>query len=130
MLVYECELQILIVDDDDVDCECVCCCLCCSSLYIIMVEAGSGYEAMVILRSYSIDCVLLDNCLGDIIGLVLLQQICQFILYDGFIIMVIGVGSESLVVEVMQEGVIDYLFKVQFDVECLMQVIVCSLQCQ
>lgn len=103
MPAHERELQILIVDDDDVDRERVRRCLRRSSLHTTMVEAGSGHEAMAILRSHSIDCVLLDNRLGDTTGSVLLQQIRQLTSYDGPIIMVTGAGSESLVVEAMQE---------------------------
>ena len=59
------------------------------------------------------DCVLLDHRLGDTTGSALLRSIRELTTYVGPIIMVTGAGSESLVVEAMQEGATDYLPKVQ-----------------
>ncbi len=124
------ELQILIIDDDDVDRERVRRCLHGSSLSARMMEAESGNEAMRILKSQAVDCVLLDNCLGDTTGSALLRSIREFTSYEGPIIMVTGAGSESLVVEAMQEGASDYVPKVQLDAERLTQAILRSLQLQ
>jgi len=124
------ELQILIIDDDDVDRERVRRCLHGSTLCARMVEAESGNEAMRILRSQSVDCVLLDNCLGDTTGSALLRAIRELTSYEGPIIMVTGAGSEALVVEAMQEGAADYVPKVQLDAERLTQAILRSLQLQ
>jgi PAS domain S-box-containing protein len=123
-------LHILIVDDDDVDRERLRRCLMSSSLPTTMTEAGSGQEAMSILKARSVDCVLLDNRLGDTTGSVLLQEIRRATRYTGPIIMVTGAGSESLVVEAMQEGASDYLPKVQLDAERLTRAILRSLQVQ
>ena len=123
-------MLILIVDDDELDRERVSRCLRRSTLNTSTVEAGSGHEAMAILRSHRIDCVLLDNRLGDTTGSVLLQQIRQLTSYNGPIIMVTGAGSESLVVEAMQEGASDYVPKVQLDAERLTQAILRSLRRQ
>ncbi len=124
------ELRILIIDDDDVDRERVRRCLRGSSLSTHTMEADSGNEAMRILSSQVIDCVLLDNCLGDTTGSALLRAIRELTSYDGPIIMVTGAGSESLVVEAMQEGAADYVPKVQLDAERLTQAILRSLQLQ
>ncbi len=124
------ELQILIIDDDDVDRERVRRCLHGSTLCAHMMEADSGNEAMRILRNHSVDCVLLDNCLGDTTGSALLRAIRELTSYDGPIIMVTGAGSESLVVEAMQEGATDYVPKVQLDAERLTQAILRGLQLQ
>ena len=124
------ELQILIIDDDDVDRERVRRCLRSSPLSTHMREAESGNEAMRILRSEAIDCVLLDNCLGDTTGSALLRTIRELTSYEGPIIMVTGAGSEALVVEAMQEGATDYVPKVQLDAERLTQAIVRSLKLQ
>ena len=123
-------LQILIIDDDDVDRERVRRCLLGSSLSAHTMEAESGNEAMRILSSQAIDCVLLDNCLGDTTGSALLRAIRELTSYDGPIIMVTGAGSESLVVEAMQEGATDYVPKVQLDAERLTQAILRGLQLQ
>ena len=124
------ELQILIIDDDDVDRERVRRCLRGSTLSTRMMEAESGNEAMRILSSEAVDCVLLDNCLGDTTGSALLRAIRELTSYQGPIIMVTGAGSESLVVEAMQEGASDYVPKVQLDAERLTQAILRSLQLQ
>ncbi len=124
------ELRILIIDDDDVDRERVRRCLRGSSLSTHTMEAESGNEAMRILSSQVIDCVLLDNCLGDTTGSALLRAIRELTSYEGPIIMVTGAGSESLVVEAMQEGAADYVPKVQLDAERLTQAILRSLQLQ
>ncbi|MBU0917368.1 MAG: response regulator [Gammaproteobacteria bacterium] len=124
------ELQILIIDDDDVDRERVRRCLGDSTLCARMMEAESGNEAMRILSSQAIDCVLLDNCLGDTTGSALLRAIRELTAYAGPIIMVTGAGSEALVVEAMQEGASDYVPKVQLDAERLTQAILRSLQLQ
>ncbi len=124
------ELQILIVDDDDVDRERVRRCLRGSTLSARMLEAESGNEAMRILCNQAIDCVLLDNRLGDTTGSALLRAIRQLTSYEGPIIMVTGAGSEALVVEAMQEGAADYVPKVQLDAERLTQAILRSLQQQ
>ncbi len=124
------ELQILIIDDDDVDRERVRRCLIGSALSARTMEAESGSEAMRILSSQVVDCVLLDNCLGDTTGSALLRAIRELTAYAGPIIMVTGAGSESLVVEAMQEGASDYVAKVQLDAERLTQAILRSLQLQ
>jgi len=124
------ELRILIIDDDDVDRERVRRCLHGSTLCALMVEADSGNEAMRILSSEPVDCVLLDNCLGDTTGSALLRSIRELTSYAGPIIMVTGAGNESLVVEAMQEGATDYVPKVQLDAERLTQAILRSLQLQ
>lgn len=124
------ELQILIIDDDDVDRERVRRCIKSSALSARTMEAESGNEAMRILSNQSVDCVLLDNCLGDTTGSALLQAIRDLTAYAGPIIMVTGAGSESLVVEAMQQGATDYVPKVQLDAERLTQAILRSLQLQ
>ena len=124
------ELHILIIDDDDVDRERVRRCLHGSSLCAHTMEAESGNEAMRILSSQAVDCVLLDNRLGDTTGSALLRSIRELTSYAGPIIMVTGAGSESLVVEAMQEGASDYVPKVQLDAERLTQAILRSLQLQ
>jgi PAS domain S-box-containing protein len=123
-------LQILIIDDDDVDRERVRRCLHSCPLSTHTMEAESGNEAMRILRSQAVDCVLLDNSLGDTTGSALLRAIRELTSYNGPIIMVTGAGSESLVVEAMQEGAADYVPKVQLDAERLTQAILRSLRLQ
>jgi len=123
-------LQILIIDDDDVDRERMRRCVRSSALGAHTMEAESGTEAMRILSTQVIDCVLLDNCLGDTTGSALLRAIRELTSYVGPIIMVTGAGSEALVVEAMQEGAADYVPKVQLDAERLTQAILRSLQLQ
>ncbi len=128
MLATPRQLQVLIVDDDDVDRERVRRCLMGSGLGAITHEAESGQEALAVLRSRDVDCVLLDNHLGDTTGALLLQQMRQLTSYAGPIIMVTGAGSEALVVEAMQEGASDYVPKLQLDAERLTRAIMRSLQ--
>ena len=123
-------LKILVVDDDDVDRERVRRCLRSSTLVVNLIEAGSGQEAMNILQDLDIDCILLDNRLGDTTGSTLMQSIRHDTPYQGPIIMVTGAGSESLVVEALNEGASDYLTKVDLDAERLTQAILRSLQRQ
>jgi PAS domain S-box-containing protein len=121
-------LQVLIVDDDDVDRERVRRCLHGSGLQAIPLEAESGQDALSTLRINHVDCVLLDNHLGDTTGAELLKQMRQSAGYSGPIIMVTGAGSENLVVEAMREGASDYLPKPQLDAQRLSRAILRSLQ--
>lgn len=128
MLTTTRELRILIIDDDDVDRERVRRCLACSTLLTQISEADSGHQAVGVLCQEPVDCVLLDNCLGDTTGAALLKDIRVRTPYRGPVIMVTGAGNDALFVETMHEGAADYVPKHQLEAERLAQAILRSLK--
>lgn len=79
-------------------------------------EAASGAEGLALFAAWHPDCVLLDNQLPDISGLLMLtslQELCPF--ETLCVVMVTGSGNETLAVRSLQNGALDYLVKKQFD---------------
>ncbi|ACK70771.1 putative PAS/PAC sensor protein [Gloeothece citriformis PCC 7424] len=81
------------------------------SVYQI-IEASSASEGLELVKTFDIDGILLDFRLPDEDGLEFIQQLKQH--NNPFscpIIMLTGVGNQSVAVEAMKNGVHDYLVK-------------------
>jgi len=106
-------LTVLIVDDDPAFRY-----LCASTLRqrnptrITVLEAGSAEEALEVMRSNSVDCVLVDYQLPDANGAQLVAQIRRAIAdYYGPMLILTAGGSEEVAAEAMRAGAADYLPK-------------------
>ena len=83
-------------------------------------EATDGADGLIRFREVQPDCVLLDFSLPDTDGLTMLAQLAEVVPLQTLCVVVItGVGSESLAVRLLNSGAIDYLVKQQFDRELL-----------
>ena len=83
-------------------------------------EATDGAEGLIRFREVRPDCVLLDYNLPDTDGLAMLAQLAEVVPVQTLcVVMITGMGSESLAVRVLNSGAIDYLVKQQFDRELL-----------
>jgi diguanylate cyclase (GGDEF)-like protein len=81
-----------------------------------VLEAGSVAEGLECLRTYRLDCVLLDYRLPGQNGLDMLNQLMsRQTLPDHAIVMLTGKGNEAVAVQAMKWGVQDYLVKGQID---------------
>lgn len=121
-------LRILIVDDDDLDRERIRRVLMRTALPLTCLEASTGTEAVTLLRSSAVDCILLDHRLGETTGPESIHTLRVQAMYDGPIVVVTGAGSESVVVEAMQEGASDYVSKLELEPERLTQAILRSVR--
>ncbi|TAL36208.1 MAG: diguanylate cyclase [Spirochaetes bacterium] len=75
-----------------------------------ILEAETGGSAIEELKRRECDCVLLDYMLPDIDGLHIISMI-RDLERDAAIIMLTGVGDETLAVKAMKAGAFDYLPK-------------------
>lgn len=87
-----------------------------------VVGAASGEEALAALDAEPVDCVLLDYMLAGESGADIIARIHTF---DHFmpIVMMTGMGSEQVVVEVLQKGACSYLNKADLSVDTLAETI-------
>jgi len=108
-------LHILIVDDDDVDRERLHRMLKFSLDRLEVEEATSAGQALSILPCQAWDCIFLDYHLGESSGLDLLQEIRARISTPCAVILITGLGDESVAAAAMREGVCDYLVKYQIN---------------
>lgn len=106
-------MKILIIDDSTNDATII-------SLYIKEIEPSAeitqielGKESIPLIRSNDYDCVFLDYRLPDINGLELLKEIHDVStgLCPHPMVMLTGMGDESLMVQALEYGVQDYLTK-------------------
>ena len=106
------QLQILLVDDDDVDRELVVRALVRSGLSANIREAADGKTALEIWRQASFDCVFLDYQMQGMNGMELFHELQQRS-GDRVVpaIFLTGHGSETLAVEVIEAGALDYVPK-------------------
>ncbi len=92
-------------------------------------EAGFGAEALAIFRQVKPDCVLLDYNLPDIDGLDLLAKLTCEVPPDTLcVVMITGVGNETLAVRALTSGALDYLVKQQFDQELLCRTVLHAIE--
>ncbi len=85
-----------------------------------IAEAETGDEALDILSSQSIDCVLLDYNLPDVNGLELVGEISGDDSDRSVpVVMMTGQGDETVAVRAMQAGAADYLVKGTVDTPSL-----------
>lgn len=92
-------------------------------------EAGFGAEALAVFRQVKPDCVLLDYNLPDIDGLDLLAKLkCEVPPDTLCVVMITGVGNETLAVRALTSGALDYLVKQQFDQELLCRTVLHAIE--
>lgn len=103
--------HILIVDDDEVDRELLVRMLLRSDRGYRVSEAASLQQAQSMLHSTQFDCVLLDYYLGGEIGLDLFTEDLLSKEKACPAVMVTLSENESLIVEAMRRGVVDYVAK-------------------
>lgn len=92
-----------------------------------MLQADRGEEAMQILGSAHVDCILLDYQMPGGSGLDWMKRFTAAYPHVP-IIMITGVGSEDVAVEAMKNGAMDYLVKGSINRETLERAIVNALQ--
>jgi light-regulated signal transduction histidine kinase (bacteriophytochrome) len=107
------ETRLLVVDDDDVDRRTIRRVL--GRNYVVL-EASTGAHAESLLRSGSVDCVLLDYHIPGTDTLAFLETCAQAQIP---VIMLTGVGNEALAVEALKRGAQDYLTKDQMTQDTL-----------
>jgi signal transduction histidine kinase len=84
----------------------------------VCLDASSGEQGLVMIQQHRPDCVLLDYSLPGQDGIAALRQIRDI---DPFVpvIMLTGQGNETLAVQAMKEGAVDYLAKSVVTAEAL-----------
>lgn len=112
--------RILIIDDDPADRE----------LYQYFLKAdksnsyeieqsGLGKRAIEISKKADFDCVLLDYYLTDLDGLQILESLNTIFQRSVPVIMLTGQGNETIAVEALRAGAVDYLPKRHVSAESL-----------
>jgi DNA-binding NarL/FixJ family response regulator len=81
-------------------------------------SCGSGEEAVDLMRKEVFDVILLDNRMGEMSGMDVLEWMHSQKIFTP-VILVTGVGSESTAIEAIQLGVYDYIRKDHLDIERL-----------
>jgi len=84
----------------------------------VVESADSGENAVELMKSKVFDVILLDNRMGEMSGMDVLEWMHSQKISTP-VIMITAAGSESTAVEAMQLGVFDYIRKDQIDVERL-----------
>ena len=113
-------LRILVVDDDPADRELYRYFLAADPQYRYeFSEAGLGRKAIELSETHQFDCVLLDYYLSDLNGLQILDALSG--IYSGSVpvIMLTGQGNETIAVDSLRSGAVDYLPKRQVSAESL-----------
>ena len=84
------------------------------------VEASLGQEALTLCQTQRPDCLVLDQRLPDMDGLQCLSHLqMQCGAQTPPVILLTGIGSETLAVEAMKRGALDYLVKGQLTPDAL-----------
>ncbi len=83
-----------------------------AKLDVELLEASDADEALAIVKSTRVDCVLLDYLLPTMTGAELLRQLADLgPSFDAAVIGLTGIGDESVAVELMKAGTADYIPK-------------------
>lgn len=75
-----------------------------------LTEAETANQALELVRAQTFDCVLLDFCLPDADGIVVLEELSRME-HRSAVVMITGYGDESIAVDAMKLGAMDYLPK-------------------
>ncbi len=121
------EIKILIIEDDEVDQMILKRYLRTSLLNISIQFVSSPMEAYPLLKSCEFDCILTDYNFPGINGLEFYEELKEKEINIPVVI-VTGMGNESLVMEAMKAGIIEYLPKDNLSTETLEQAIQNSLR--
>jgi DNA-binding NtrC family response regulator len=89
------------------------------------LEADSGAKGLSLFAENDVDCILLDYRLPDTDGLELLEKIVP---ENKPVVFLTGYGNETIAVEAMKKGAMDYLIKNQLDGESLIRSIRYSIK--
>jgi DNA-binding NtrC family response regulator len=113
------KLTILIIDDNPEDIDTYKRLLLKSMDYsFLILEADSGAKGLSLFAENDVDCILLDYRLPDTDGLELLEKIVP---ENKPVVFLTGYGNETIAVEAMKKGAMDYLIKNQLDGESLIR---------
>lgn len=85
--------------------------------------AATGEEAMRILENVDLDCVLIDYMMPEGDGVMWMNRMTA-VRPDLPVILLTGAGNETLAVDAMKQGAVDYLIKGGLSVETLEKAIV------
>lgn len=118
--------HLLIIDDDDVMRQKIKRIL--SGTKYNITEAASGKEAEDAIAKDAFDCILLDYRLGDVDGTTLISKINSESKMPCPIIMITGMGDETLAVEAMRKGAYDYIKKDNLQPESLLNIIAAGIK--
>lgn len=88
-----------------------------------MLEANSALHALEILQSNSMDCILLDYMLPDMNGIELLKRIKEIPGLYTPVIMLTRQGNETIAVQAMKSGAVDYISKDKMEPEQFVKLI-------
>ena len=119
--------RILLIDDDLVDREAVVRLLSAASEPCHVIQAATGGEALDIIEADPpLDCILLDYRLPDADGLELLASIDQT--SGAPVVMLTGDGDETVAVQAMKAGAIDYMPKARLSEADLCRVVATAMR--
>ena len=110
------QLNILLADDDDNDRKHIQRALKQSGLPCLCSEASTIEDALEACQAQAFDCAIVDYNLPGQDGLAGISALHQCLPYMA-IIMITGLGDESVAVQAMQRGALDYLSKKNLDAE-------------
>ena len=111
-------LKILIADDDDGDREQIKRALNQGGLACTCIETASIHDALKACEACAFDCAIIDYHLSGEDGLAGITALHERLPYMA-IVMLTGVGDESVAVRAMQRGALDYMSKKNVDAKSL-----------
>ena len=121
-------LKILLIDGDEAGRESVKRLLKRSKLNINLNEVEGCNLGIEIIKAQEFDCILVDNHLPDVKGIEIMDQIRK-VNADGVpVIVLAGMGSEKVAVEVLKKGAADYVSKNDLNSEVLKRSITNAVQ--
>ena len=104
-------LNILVIDDDEAGRMLVRRLFAKTKLKVTIEEANGCKGGVGKIKTQDFDCVLIDYHLPDAKGIEIIEQLREVDEKETPLIVLTGMGSESLVIEVMKKGAADYVSK-------------------
>ena len=124
----ESHLKILLIDGDEAGRENVKHLLKKSNLNVNLNEAGDCNLGIEIIKAQEFDCILVDYHLPDAKGIEVIDQIREVNTDRVPVIVLAGMGSEKMAVEVLKKGAADYVSKNELNSEVLKRSITNAVQ--
>jgi diguanylate cyclase len=112
-------IGLLLADDDAVDRQKLRRLLSATGLSLNILDASTGNQALELVRNPEVDCAIVDYRLGDTTGTELTRALKAERKVPFPVIMVTGLGDETVAVRAMREGAYDYLSKARLQVNQL-----------